>query len=41
MLHTEDLFEQCMALRCEVKSLRHTVKESEMRKEPYENIRAV
>ena len=27
MLHTEDLFEQCMALRCEVKSLRHTVKE--------------
>lgn len=27
MFYTEDLFEQCMALRCEVKSLRHTVKE--------------
>lgn len=27
MFNIDALFEQCMALRCEVKSLRHTVKE--------------
>ena len=27
MFHDADLFEQCMALRCEVKSLRQTLKE--------------